>query len=135
MTADAASSWARTLAVSDDLATRREAARQLSLHPDQAQAAAIALVRAVSDEDEAVREWSVSTLEDLGPPAASDLPDLVRLADDASPDIAWWAITLLGRLGREAAPGADVLARRSLDESSPEVRQRALWALRRISAA
>jgi len=134
MTADAASEWAHTLAVSDDLAARREAARQLSLHADQAQVAAVALVMAVSDEDESVREWAVSTLEDLGPPAIGDLPELIRLADDAFPDIAWWAITLLGRLGREAAACVDVLARRSQDESSPEVRQRALWALRRITA-
>jgi len=52
MTADTASNWARTLAVSDDLAARREAARQLSLHPEEAQVAAIALVTAASDADE-----------------------------------------------------------------------------------
>ena len=135
MTADTASNWARTLAVSDDLAARREAARQLSLHPEEAQVAAIALVTAASDADESLREWAVSTLEDLGPPSAADLSELLRLADNSSSDIAWWAITLLGRLGPEASDAAALLARRSLDETSPAVRQRAIWALGQLGPA
>ncbi|MDH3717635.1 MAG: hypothetical protein OES79_05885, partial [Planctomycetota bacterium] len=53
---------------SDDLIVRTAAFHALSGDLDQAQLAAVTLVRAAGDADESVRESAVAVLEKLGPP-------------------------------------------------------------------
>jgi HEAT repeat protein len=59
-------------ALSDgDVAKQAEAAEQLAQLGAEAQPAAVALVRACSNEDEEVREWITAALEEIGPPNAA----------------------------------------------------------------
>ncbi len=110
------------------LEVRVQAAERLSRMGEEAQAWAVALTRACSD-DEPVREWAVAALEDLGPPRASDAAALKTLVGNDNSLVAYWAVTLLGRLGEAASSTASALV--SVLESSPDaaVRQRAAWAL------
>ena len=114
--------------LSKDTQERAAAAEALSLMGPDAAFASVELVKACADE-EAVSQWSVSALEELGPPPNESLSELATLASSDHPLVAYWAITLLGRSGDAALSSQDVLAaivRRSSDMS---VRQRAAWAL------
>ena len=79
-------------------AERAAAAERLARLEHAAQPAAVALVEAMGDPDDHVKNWVNAALEGLGPPSAEDLQPLVRLLTHESPDVAYWAATLLGRL-------------------------------------
>ena len=109
---------------------RAAAAERLASLGEQAQAAAVPLVRATADSDEGVRNWATSALEDLGPPAATDGAALAELLADDSEDIGYWAATLLGRLAD--ARHVDALAAALAADRPLIVRQRSCWALGQI---
>lgn len=114
---------------------RVAAAKALCHSADGARLAAVALVRAIGDEEEEVREWASAALEDLGEPEAADVAQLVELVDTQNADVAYWAVTLLGRMEARAAAAVGTLAA-ALQASRPvNVRQRAAWALGRIGSA
>lgn len=120
---------------SPDPAERSNAAEQLARLGPEAQAAAVALVRACADEAEPVREWAAGALEELGPPSVSDHGELTFLLRDDNADVGYWAATLLGRLGKEAAMAVSGLAAALSGPADMAVRQRAAWALGRIGPA
>jgi len=82
--------------------------------------------------DEATRGVCTAALEELGPPAAVLLPDLVVLTESEAGDVAYWAATLLGRLGAVAAPAVDPLTRLAVSQRPLAARERAVWALGEI---
>lgn len=94
------------------------------------QAAAVALVEASGDASETVRQLATGALEDLGPPAPSDLPRLIGLLDHAADDVAYWAATLVGRLAGEAVPAAERLVEAARRDGAAG--ERALWAIAQI---
>lgn len=88
-----------------DLETRQEAARRLSLLRAGAQPALPALIRALSDSDDRVREHAVTALLAIGPAAAPAADALAeRIRRDPSPDVRKYATYTLSRIG---SPGAD----------------------------
>lgn len=114
------------------LVVRAAAAEQLCQLGPQAQAAAASLVIATGD-DESVSVWAVAALEDLGAPAASDIAELTAMATHSHELIAYWAVTLLGRLAPDNAQSEQALV--TALEKSPHlaVRQRAAWALGKLT--
>jgi len=100
-----------------------------------AQPAAVALVTACADEDEAAREAATAALEELGPPATVDAPRLAALLPDEQADIAYWAATLLGRLRATASEQVPQLVAALESHPAVQVRQRAAWALGQIGPA
>ena len=118
-----------------DPALRRCAAERLSRQGDGARAAAMALVRASGDPDEAVREWAVAALEELGPPAVDDVRNLGERLLDEDGDVAYWSATLLGRLRDKAASAVPQLASALTRHPSIAARRRAAWALGMIGPA
>lgn len=115
-----------------DSASQAEAAEVLAGLGEGAQAAIPALVQYCGDADERVRNWCVAALEEVGPPARSQLADLTAMAQAADSDIAFWAVTLLGRAGTDAQDTIPVLLGRLQDHHVPTVQERAAWALGRI---
>ena len=99
--------------------------------------AAVALVMAVGDEDEQVREAAVGALESLEAPLEQDIPRLAKLLADSAKhaDVAYWAATLLGRANEAAAEAVPALAAALRDTWPMAVRQRAAWALGRMGPA
>lgn len=117
---------------STNVEERIEAAEQISYLADNAQSAAVPLVRAIGDESEEVREWINSALEELGPPDAADAEALSNLLDDKNADVGYWAATLLGRLESDASPAVPQLANILGSQAALQVRERAAWALGKI---
>jgi HEAT repeat protein len=117
---------------SSNIAQRAFAAESLARLGRDSQPAAAALVATLRTADATTRDWATAALEELGPPPAAQILDLVKLATDPSLDVAYWAITLLGRAGAAAAPAMDTLT--TLLRSSPEnsLQERAAWALGKI---
>lgn len=120
---------------SSDPPTRNNAAKLLSQNADAAVDVAIELVRYSGDPDRVVAEYCVATLEELGPPAASQLEPLAELAVSENPDVAYWAVTLMGRAGVAATDHAMLLGDIVISEADVVVRERAAWALSRIGPA
>ncbi len=120
---------------SDDANAQAAAAEAIARLGTGAQPAAVALVEACGSADDAVREWCVAALEELGPPATAQIPRLTELARDARLDVAYWAITLLGRAGEAAAPAVPALADVLRDGEDTAVRERAAWALGKLGPA
>ena len=116
-----------------EVAQRVTAAENLSLMGPDASFAAVELVEACAD-DEAVREFAVAALEELGPPPTKSLGRLCELAANSDPLVAYWAITLLGRLGTQAQSSQDDLVSLLVGASDSSVRQRAAWAMGQIGA-
>ena len=119
---------------SQDIQEREAAAEALSLMGPDAAFAAVDLVKACAD-DESVSQWSVSALEELGPPPAESLSELTTLAAADHPLVAYWAITLLGRSGDAAHSSQEALAAILRSSADMSVRQRAAWALGEMNAA
>jgi HEAT repeat protein len=119
---------------SGDADQRQAAAEKLSQRGTDAAPAAVALVEACERDDEA-RESVVAALEELGPPAASDVAKLAALVSRPSLDVAYWAATLLGRLEGEASPAVPALSEALGGHGELAVRQRAAWALGKIGPA
>lgn len=120
---------------STDLPAKGRAAKALAKLGDEARPAAVPLVREAGCLDETVREWVISALEGLGPPAEEELPALKDLIASPDGEVAFWAITLLGRLEAKAAPAVPELIEAL--QTSPDlfVRQKAAWALGEIGPA
>jgi HEAT repeat protein len=118
---------------SDDVQERAAAAEALSLIGTDAAIASVELVKACAD-DESVSQWSVSALEELGPPPAEAIPELAALASAEHSLVAYWAITLLGRSGDAAQSSQEKLAAILRTSADMSVRQRAAWALGEIHA-
>lgn len=114
---------------------RVAAAEALARLGAEASPAAVAIVQALEIDDEGLRDWLVAALEELGPPAAADVPALAALVKKSSLDAAYWAATLLGRSESQAASAVPQLAE-SLDKHAEStVRERAAWALGKIGPA
>ena len=120
---------------SGDLCLQRAAAQAFLAMGEQARVAAVELVRAAGDEDETIREWCMSTLEELGPPDTSAVEELSQCLAHGNPDVGYWAATLLGRLESAAAPAVPALIVATGDDKPLAVRQRAVWALGQIGSA
>jgi len=114
---------------------RREAAEVLAHGESESASAALALLKALRDEDDEVRDWAVAALEAIGAPAEHQVAEVVKLLEDESADVAYWAATLLGRLQRAGAPFASAVAKALATRSEVQVRRRAVWALAKIGAS
>ena len=117
-----------------DKATRRLAAERLSQNMELAAEVADELVAHAGDDDRTVAEYCVAALEELGPPALSQLDSLARLAEAKNSEVAYWAVTLLGRAGELAGAHAATLGSVVAGDAAPAVRERAAWALGRLGA-
>ena len=117
------------------MAVRREAARRLVQAGPVASPAALALVQAVGNDDEEVTIQAGEALENLGPPSAEDLPELIRLLTHDNPDCGYWAATLVGRLGARGVDAVPALSAVVRSEEALAVRERAAWALGEIGPA
>jgi HEAT repeat protein len=124
--------WSTALR-SADATERAAAAEQLCHAGADAAPACVELVRACADE-EAVREWAVAALEELGPPPQELLEPLIQLVSNDNATVAYWAVTLLARLGPAAIasePKVVAILQGSPDEA---VRERAASALGTMGA-
>jgi HEAT repeat protein len=108
------------------------AAEALAYMAEEARPAAVSLTRAVGDDNEEVREWVNSALEELGPPDVADADVLAGLLHDQNQDVRYWAATLLGRLEGDAAKTVPQLASILSSQADLQVRERAAWALGKI---
>jgi HEAT repeat protein len=115
-----------------DQATAAEALARMG---KEAQPAAVALLGALRNADAQTMDWCVAALEELGPPPASQVKELIKLANDKSVDAAYWAITLLGRAGRDADSAVSTLTAVLQSSHEAAVRERAAWALGKIGPA
>ncbi len=61
-------------------------------------------------DDEAVSNWVVAALEELGTPSISAVESLNSLAMAENSLVAYWAVTLLGRLAPDATDSQAKLA-------------------------
>jgi HEAT repeat protein len=113
-------------------AERRQAAEQLSRLGPAAKSAAIALVQAIVDTDEIVREWATAALEEIDAPPTEQTSQLAAMLNHEHPDTGYWAATLLGRIGAEALPAAAALAKALADSPHAQVQERAAWALGKL---
>ncbi|MCP4191573.1 MAG: HEAT repeat domain-containing protein [Planctomycetaceae bacterium] len=93
--------------------------------------ACVPLVRACGS-DEITREWATAALEEMGPPPADAIPNLIKLVENDSPNIAYWAITLLGRGEEIAQQACESLAKLIASDRDLNLRERAVWAVQRI---
>jgi hypothetical protein len=119
----------------NDLECRRKAAEAVTHLGEAASPAAVTLLQACEAEDEALREWVVAALEQLGAPPIDDVPAISRQLAADQPLSAYWSATLLGRLQHEAKPAVGALGQAVVNSAHPAVRQRAAWALRQIGSA
>jgi HEAT repeat protein len=115
---------------SADEKTRLAAAEALARTPRPE--AGVALVAALADSSDDVRQWVSEALENLGPPPRAQLGELAALLKHANDDVAYWAATLIGRLGSDGKSARTALAERANAAGSPEVSKRARWALEKI---
>lgn len=118
-----------------DPTARARAAEQLARLEDGAGDAATALVRAMGDDSEEVRQWASAALESLGPPPAAQTLSLADLLHHPHADVGYWSATLLGRLGPEARAAIPKLALVLGGKASVEVRVRCAWAMGKIGIA
>jgi HEAT repeat protein len=120
---------------SADPVARAAAAERLARMAEDAAPAAVAIVRACGDADEQVREHAVAALEDLGPPPAEVIGQLIDLVAYSDPLVAYWSTTLLGRAGEDASSAVPALAGCLSSPADLSVKQRAAWALGKIGSA
>ena len=117
---------------SPNLEERRRTVEELARNPASAVPVSVALVQATADDDDNVRQWATSALEDMGPPASGDCQALAELLAGNQADPAYWAATLLGRLGQSASPAANCLTKAAQAHGTPAVRRRAAWDLEQM---
>ncbi len=113
---------------SDSPVNRAAAARALGNHPDPQ--AISALVNALGDADEHVREWAARSLGNVGDETA--LPALAVALNDSEGEVAQWAARSLGNLARPASVDALV---QSLTHQNREVRGWSARSLGNIGSA
>ena len=112
---------------------RAEAAESLAQQGPNAAFAATELVKACGDE-QAISDWAVAALEELGPPPTAAISSLAKLTGSDNAQTAYWAITLLGRAGREAASHQNLLAEILEQSGEISLKERAAWGLGRMHA-
>lgn len=117
---------------SRDVQRRATAAEELATCGEDIRAAAVSLARCAGEPREEVREWAVSALEEMGPPAADDRTVLCDLLQSPAEDTAYWAATLLGRLGAAGEAAVGTLVSVVDQHPSLTVKQRACWAIGKI---
>ena len=117
----------------EDLSVRQRAAEKLATLEDAAAPAALALIHALQDNDETVREFANAALESLGPPEQQTVDELEQLLTHSHADTAYWAATLLGRLEDGAMSAVESLKTAAAEHPSAEARKRATWALSKIA--
>jgi HEAT repeat protein len=117
-----------------EVATRVAAAEKLNGLGEDASPAAVALVQALDDQEDSVRQLVNSTLEGCGPPPQNTVDDLERLLANQNADVAYWAATLLGRLEAGAVQAVESLKTAAAEHPSDEVQKRATWALGKIAS-
>jgi HEAT repeat protein len=122
------------LLCSDEPGQRASAAESLAQLGAGCRDACLELVRACGT-DQVTREWAAAALEEMGPPPSTKLVSLVPLLASDSPDVVYWAATLLGRLEDQAELAADSLANVIESERDLFVRERAIWAARKIGCS
>jgi len=127
-------SWIEDLK-NGDAAAQLAAAEGLAGLGKAAQPAIVELIQRCGSESEAIRNWCVSALEDVGCPNLGQIDELLLLASAANENIAYWAITLLGRLGDDAIRAMPILIERLGDDSAPALQRRAAWALGRLGGS
>jgi HEAT repeat protein len=118
---------------SEHPAERVGAAEKIASLGESAADLALPLLNALADENESVREFAASALEDCGAPSNVDVDRLEQLLGSTNADIAYWAATLLGRLGDGAIQAVEALRTAAAEHGSNEVRKRATWALGKIA--
>jgi HEAT repeat protein len=120
---------------SDNVDQRRQAAQQATMAAEALRAFAVPLLRAVGDDDEAVSECAVATLEEMGPPDAAAVGELAQMLSHQNADVGYWAATLLGRCGQSAESSVPALTASLSPPAADIVRQRSAWALGKIGPA
>ncbi|MGE0607776.1 MAG: HEAT repeat domain-containing protein [Pirellulales bacterium] len=111
---------------------RVNTAEKLARMAAAAQPAAVALVKAMGDQHDEVKDWATAALEELGPPAEGDAKALAELLADSQPDVAFWAATLLGRLDAQGSAAVPALTAALQNRQDLPVRQKIAWALGQI---
>ena len=92
------------------------------------------LVTSIGTADQSTVDWATEALENCGPPRKDDAEWLAKQLFSDTADVSYWAATLLGRLGDDVTECQATLAKLASDsERTANVRQRAVWALGRIS--
>ena len=92
-----------------------------------------ALIKALHDKDDEIREATARALGDIGPNAAAAAPDLLKLLNDKEADVRIGAARGLAGIGKGTKEAAHELVK-ELGNKDIEVRQRAskswpTWAL------
>lgn len=90
-----------------------------------------ALLKALKDQDAAVRGAGIDALSQMGSAAHVAIPDLIKALDDSDPDVPWRAANALGTMGSNAAPALT----NALREKRGAVRRLVVDALGEIGAA
>lgn len=116
---------------SNDADARAKAAEQLAQLGSDAANAAPALVLAVADDDERIREWACAALEEIQPQACDSNAFNASL-HHGNADVVYWSVTMLGRLGDDAADAVEKLVNLMRSSSRAHLRRRAAWALGKI---
>ncbi|MGH6635083.1 MAG: HEAT repeat domain-containing protein, partial [Gammaproteobacteria bacterium] len=89
------------------------------------------LLKALNDQDAAVRGAGIDALSQMGAAAHIAIPELIKALDDPDPDIPWRAANALGAMGSDAAAALT----NALREKRGEVRRLVVDALGEIGAA
>ena len=113
---------------------RASAAEDLAQLGPACRDACVELVQACGT-DEVTREWAVAALEEMGPPAAEMVGPLQSLLNNECSDVVYWSSTLLGRLESSAVGAGDSLAAVIASPADLFVRERAIWAVRKIGCS
>ncbi len=92
------------------------------------------LLTSIVSEDQSTVDWATEALENCGPPRKDDAEWLAKQLFSDTADVSYWAATLLGRMGEDVSEYQTSLVKLALDSKrTANVRQRAVWALGRIS--
>lgn len=112
---------------------RLESTQALALLGGEARGAVPALLPHLADESERVRQATVAALDQIGPPAAADVPALAALLrKDKRAVVRIGTVRGLALLGPEAAAAVPALVATSLRDVRIEVRVEAVAALLKI---
>ena len=112
---------------------RAVAAEHLAQQGAEAAYAACELTVACSDT-EAVSEWAVAALEQVGSPPSSAIESLVSMTQFENPLTVYWAVTLLGRAGPDATVHQKVLITLLQHSEHLAIQEKAAWSLGRMRA-
>jgi HEAT repeat protein len=117
-----------------DATLRRLAAGALSNIGPEAAPAVPDLIRALSDDEPEVRSGAARALARIGPKAESAVPHLIKNLDRKQPDLVRrFSCEALSRIGEGLKPFVPDILRTLRDDPDAYVRQRAVWALGRLS--